>query len=46
MASIVPFAIALWNDGTVGCLEGAVLVVVAASLMIWLYHRSPVFGAR
>jgi cation:H+ antiporter len=43
LASIVPFAIALWNDGTVNRVEGAVLVLVAASLLIWLYRRSPVF---
>lgn len=44
MASIVPFAVALWNDGTVSRVEGAVLVLVAASLLVWLYRRSPVFG--
>src|SRR5262245_19510672 len=43
LASIVPFAIALWNDGTVSRVEGAVLVLVAVGLMVWLYRRSPVF---
>jgi cation:H+ antiporter len=43
LASVVPFAIALWSDGTVSRVEGAVLVLVAASLMVWLYRRSPIF---
>ena len=43
LASIVPFAVALWNDGTVSRVEGAVLVLVAVSLLVWLYRRSPVF---
>jgi cation:H+ antiporter len=43
LASIVPFAVALWNDGTVSRVEGAVLVLVAVSLLVWLYRRSSVF---
>jgi cation:H+ antiporter len=43
LASVVPFAVSLWNDGTVSRVEGAVLVLVAASLMVWLYRRSPIF---
>jgi cation:H+ antiporter len=42
-ASILPFAVALWNDGTVNRAEGAVLVLVAVSLLVWLYRSSPVF---
>ena len=34
LASVVPFAVSLWNDGTVSRVEGAVLVLVAASLMV------------
>jgi cation:H+ antiporter len=40
---LVPFAVALWNDGTVSRLEGALLVVVAVSLMLWLSRQSPAF---
>jgi cation:H+ antiporter len=43
LASMVPFSIAIWNDGTVSRGEGAVLTVVAIGLMAWLYRRSPVF---
>ena len=43
IASVVPFAVALWNDGTVSRVEGAVLVLVAISLLVWLYRCSPVF---
>lgn len=43
LASIVPFAVALWNDGTVSRLEGAMLVLVAVGLMVWLYRCSPIF---
>jgi cation:H+ antiporter len=43
VASVVPFAVALWNDGTVSRVEGAVLILVAVSLLVWLYRRSPVF---
>jgi cation:H+ antiporter len=43
LASIVAFAVALWNDGTVSRVEGAVLVLVAVCLLMWLYRRSPVF---
>ena len=32
----------LWN-GTVSRMEGAVLVLGAGGLMLWLYRRSPVF---
>jgi cation:H+ antiporter len=40
--SLPLFAAALWN-GTVSRLEGALLVVAAVGLMIWLYRRSPLF---
>jgi cation:H+ antiporter len=40
---LVPFALVLWNDGTVSRLEGAILVVVAFGLMVWLYTCSPIF---
>jgi cation:H+ antiporter len=43
LASMVPFSIAIWNDGTVSRGEGAVLTVVAIGLMAWLYRCSPVF---
>jgi cation:H+ antiporter len=40
--SLAAFAGALW-DGTVSRLEGAVLVLIAVGLLIWLYQRSPLF---
>jgi hypothetical protein len=40
---LVPFAVALWHDGTVRRWEGALLVVVGVGLMGWLYRKSPVF---
>ena len=43
VGSLVPFAVALWNDGTVSRVEGVVLVAVGIGLMAWLYRRSPVF---
>lgn len=47
VATLVPFAIVLWNDGVVGRGEGALLVLLAVGMMAWLYRRSPVFlGAR
>ena len=42
VGSLVPFALALWNDGTVSRVEGALLVLIAIGLMVWLYRRSPV----
>lgn len=42
-ASLLPFGVALWNDGTVSRLEGVLLLFVAIGLMAWLYRRSPVF---
>jgi Ca2+/Na+ antiporter len=42
VVSLALFAGALW-DGTVSRLEGALLVLVAVGLMIWLYRRSPTF---
>jgi cation:H+ antiporter len=42
VTSLALFAVALWN-GTVSRLEGALLVLAAVGLMIWLYRRSPVF---
>jgi cation:H+ antiporter len=43
IVSLIPFTIALWNDGVVSRAEGALLVVVAIGLLGWLYRRSPVF---
>lgn len=43
MLSLVLFAFVLWNDGAVSRVEGALLVVSALVLMVWLYRRSPVF---
>jgi cation:H+ antiporter len=43
LASAVAFAVTLWNDGTVSRVEGAVLVLVGMSLLVWLYRRSSVF---
>jgi len=42
VVSLALFAGALW-DGTVSRIEGALLVVAAVVLMIWLYRHSPVF---
>jgi cation:H+ antiporter len=42
VVSLALFAGALW-DGTVSRIEGALLVVAAVVLMIWLYRCSPVF---
>ncbi len=44
-ASLVPAAIALWNDGTVSRGEGALLVLVAVGVLGWLYRRSPLLLA-
>lgn len=41
--SLIPFCIALWNDGVVSRAEAALLVVVAISLLGWLCRRSAVF---
>jgi Ca2+/Na+ antiporter len=41
IASLLLFALVLWNDGTVSRLEGLLLVPLA--LMVWLYRASPVF---
>ncbi len=43
LATLVPFAIALWNDGVVGRAEGAGLVLVAVGVMAWLHRRSAAF---
>lgn len=43
LASAAAFALALWNDGAVSRVEGALLVLLAIGLMAWLYRRSPVF---
>jgi cation:H+ antiporter len=40
---LVPFSAMLWNDGTISRLEGALLIVVAIGLMVWLYTHSPAF---
>jgi cation:H+ antiporter len=46
IASVLLFAVALGNDGTVSRAEGALLVAAAGGLMIWLYRIAPVFVAR
>lgn len=43
LGSAAAFALALWNDGEVSRVEGALLVLLAIGLMAWLYRRSPVF---
>jgi hypothetical protein len=43
MVALIPFAVALWNDGTVSRVEGLVLLAVGGGLMTWLYRRSPIF---
>jgi cation:H+ antiporter len=43
MLTAVPFAVALWNDGTVSRVEGCGLLAAAVGLMTWLYRRSPIF---
>ena len=43
IVTLVPFAFALWNDGTVGRAEGLVLLAVAVGLITLLYRRSPAF---
>jgi len=43
IASLLLFALVLWNDGTVSRLEGLLLVLLAVALMVWLYRASPVF---
>lgn len=45
LVSVALFAALLWNDGTVGRLDGLLLVVVALGLMWWLYRRSAAFRA-
>ncbi len=42
LATLAVFAGVLW-DGTAGRAEGALLVLAAVGLLIWLYRRSPVF---
>jgi cation:H+ antiporter len=42
LVSLAVLAASLWN-GTVSRLEGAVLVVIAVGVLVWLYRRSPVF---
>ena len=42
---LLPFAVALWNDGTVSRQEGALLVLVALAVLAWLYRRSPILLA-
>jgi cation:H+ antiporter len=43
IATLVPFAAALWIDGAVSRAEALVLLPVAVALMTWLYRRSPSF---
>jgi cation:H+ antiporter len=40
---LVPFALVLWTNTMVSRLEGALLIVVAIGLMVWLYTCSPAF---
>jgi cation:H+ antiporter len=44
--SLVAFLAALVTGGDIGPLEGLLLVVIAASLLAWLYRRSPAFLPR
>lgn len=46
IASVLLFAVLLWNDGMVSRAEGSLLVVAAGGLMAWLYRTAPVFVAR
>jgi cation:H+ antiporter len=46
LVSLALFAVLLWGDGTVGRVDGAILVGAAVGLMAWLYTRSPAFVAR
>jgi Ca2+/Na+ antiporter len=46
IASLLLFAVLLWNDGTVSRAEGALLVVAAVGLIAWLYITAPVFVSR
>ena len=43
IASLALLAATLWNDGTVSRAEGALLVLAAVGLMVWLYRCSPAF---
>jgi len=43
VATLLPFAVVVWNDGVVSRSEGALLVLLAVGVMVWLYRRSPVF---
>jgi cation:H+ antiporter len=43
IVSLCLFTIFVWPDGDVSRLEGALLLLVAAGLMVWLYRASPVF---
>jgi cation:H+ antiporter len=39
-ASLMPFAVVLWNDGTVSRGEGALLLATGVGLIVWLSRRS------
>lgn len=43
LACLVPFALALWTDGTVSRTEGLFLIGVAIALLGWLYKSSSAF---
>jgi cation:H+ antiporter len=43
IVSLLSFAIFIWPDGDVSRVEGVLLLLVAAGLMVWLYRASPVF---
>ncbi len=45
LVALAVFALALLSGGTVGRVEGGALLLVALSLMVWLYRRSPAFAA-
>jgi hypothetical protein len=40
---LIPFMLVVGTSGGVSRIEGGVLLVVAATLLGWLYRRSPVF---
>jgi cation:H+ antiporter len=46
IASVLLFAVLLWNDGMVSRAEGGVLAAAAGGLMAWLYRTAPVFVER
>lgn len=43
IVSLLLFTIFVWPDGDVSRVEGVLLLLVAAGLMVWLYRESPFF---